>query len=145
MTLFNSLLSFSKDNTTLTLEDLAEHHHLRHNQSKIENPKFRFGNLDAVCTLAQYTTLTGILGRNGPNGLQTLFLEDVKTFYLDEDLPKSYQRREMPFYTPESIAYMDRMTNHIGFVIQRPFPVNDSDGRDVEPVVAKYELPGGNC
>ncbi len=51
----------------------------------------------------------------------------------------------MPFYTPESIAYMDRMTNHIGFVIQRPFPVNDSDGRDVEPVVAKYELPGGNC
>lgn len=51
MTLFDSLLSFSKDGETLSLEDLAEHHHLRHNQSKAENPKFRFGNRDALCSL----------------------------------------------------------------------------------------------
>ena len=31
MTLFNQLLSFSKDGETFSLEDLAEHHHLRHN------------------------------------------------------------------------------------------------------------------
>ena len=51
MTLFNSLMSFSKDGITLTIEDLAEHHHLRHNQSKLENPKFRFGNRDAITSL----------------------------------------------------------------------------------------------
>ena len=142
MTLFTSLLSFSKDTTTLTLEDLAEHHHLRHNQSKISNPRFRYGNRDAICSLAQYSNLIGILGRNGPNGLQTLFVEDVKTFYLDEDLPKQYERREMPFYSPEANAYMDRMSDHIGFRIERPFPVDDGDGRDVELVVAKYERAG---
>lgn len=51
VTLFNSLLGFSKDGITLTIEDLAEHHHLRHNQSKLENPKFRFGNRDAITSL----------------------------------------------------------------------------------------------
>lgn len=50
-TLFESLLSFSKDQTTLTMEDAAEHHHLRHNQSRSDNPHFRFGNLDAACAL----------------------------------------------------------------------------------------------
>ena len=51
VTLLESLLNFSKDNETLTMEDMAEHHHLRHNQSKAENPKYRFGNIDAVCAL----------------------------------------------------------------------------------------------
>jgi len=51
MTLFKSLLSFSKDGVTLSLEDLAEHHHLRHNQSKAENPGFIFGNQGAICSL----------------------------------------------------------------------------------------------
>lgn len=51
MTLFDSLLSFSKDNETLTMEDMAEHHHLRHNQSVLWNPRFRFGNQGAICSL----------------------------------------------------------------------------------------------
>lgn len=51
MTLFESLLSFSKDGDTLSLEDLAEHHHLRHNQSVAENPSFVFGNQGAICSL----------------------------------------------------------------------------------------------
>lgn len=51
MTLLDSLLSFSKDGETLTLEDLAEHHHLRHNQSLADNPRFRFGNQDAACAM----------------------------------------------------------------------------------------------
>lgn len=140
MTLFDSLVSFSKDGVTLTLEDCAEHHHLRHNQSKLENPKFRFGNRDAITSLAQYSNLIAILGRNGPNGPTTLFLEDLRTFYLDEDLPAAYQRREMPFYSPEANAYMDRMSNHIGMKIERPFPPDDGDGRDIEPEKAKYEM-----
>lgn len=49
----------------------------------------------------------------------------------------------MPFYLPEANAYMDRMRSHIGFEIERPFPPDDADGRDVEPVVAKYEK--GDC
>jgi len=104
MTLFDSFLSFFKDGATLTLHDLAEHHHLRHNQSKLENPKFRFGNRDAICSLAQYANIVGVLGRNGPNGPQTLFVEDMRTFYLDEDLPGKYQRRELPYYSPEASA-----------------------------------------
>ncbi|KAL9120963.1 MAG: hypothetical protein Q9187_002482 [Circinaria calcarea] len=140
MTLFNSLVSFSKDGVTLTPEDLAEHHHLRHNQSKRENPKFRFSNRDAVTALVQYSNLIGTFGRYGPNGPTTLFLEDVRTFYLAEDLPTAYQRRELPFYSPEANAYMDRMIEHIGFKIERPFPPNDADGRDVEPEKAKYEM-----
>ena len=35
---------------------------------------------------------------------------------------------------------MDRMSTHIGFKIERPFPPDDNDGRDVEPWVAKYEM-----
>jgi hypothetical protein len=51
LTLFEPLLSFSKDGETLSLEDPAEHHHLRHNQSKAENPAFVFGNQGAICSL----------------------------------------------------------------------------------------------
>ncbi len=86
-----------------------------------------------------------MLGRNGPNGLQTVFVEDVREFYVREDLPVMYERREMPFFSPEANAYVDRMSNYIGFTIVQPFPVNDGDGRDVEPVVARYEMPGGGC
>ncbi|OJJ96371.1 hypothetical protein ASPACDRAFT_34759 [Aspergillus aculeatus ATCC 16872] len=90
MTLFESLLSFSKDGETLSLEDMAEHHHLRHNQSKAENPNFVFGNQ------AQYTNMVGVLGKFGKHGRTTLFLDDVKTFYLEEDIPRMYERREAP-------------------------------------------------
>ena len=53
MTLFNQLLSFSKDGETFSLEDLAEHHHLRHNQSRAESPHWQFGNSDATCALLE--------------------------------------------------------------------------------------------
>ena len=51
ITLFNQLLSFSKDGETFSLEDLAEHHHLRHNQSRAESPRWQFGNAVATCAL----------------------------------------------------------------------------------------------
>lgn len=51
MTLFDQLLSFSKDGETFSLEDLAEAHHLRHNQSRAESPRWQFGNQDATCAL----------------------------------------------------------------------------------------------
>ena len=51
MTLYHSLMSFSSDGETLSLEDMAEHHHLRHNQSLAENPTFVFGNQGAICSL----------------------------------------------------------------------------------------------
>ena len=51
MTLYNSLISFSSDGVTLSLEDMAKHHHLRHNQSLAENPGFIFGNQGALCSL----------------------------------------------------------------------------------------------
>ncbi len=142
-TLYDSLISFSKDQATLTLEDMAEHQHLRHNQSAAENPAWRFGNLEAICGFAQYTNLYGVLGRPGVHGLTTLYLEDVETFYLKEDLPEKYQRRQLPYYNPEASAYMDRMAAWIGFEVTRPFPPGDGEGalKDVEPLVAKYEKP----
>lgn len=88
---------------------------------------------------AQYSNLVGTIGRTGKHGPFTLYIEDAKTFFLDEDLPAKYERRELPFYTPEGAAYLDRMSQHIGFTIERPFPPNDGDGRDVEPEVANYE------
>ncbi|KAI9039420.1 putative toxin biosynthesis peroxidase [Aspergillus affinis] len=140
MTLFESLLSFSKDGVTFTLEDLAEHHHLRHNQSKAENPNFVFGNQGAICSLAQYTNMVGVLGRKGKHGWTTLYVDDVKTFYLDEDIPKNYQRREMAHYSPESNAFVDRMARHVGYAIQRPFPEGDQDpGRDICPLKARFQ------
>ncbi|KAL8662218.1 MAG: hypothetical protein Q9202_004900 [Teloschistes flavicans] len=123
-TLLDSLLSFSKDGETLTLEDMAEHHHLRHNQSRAGSKSWQFGNSDATCALAQYTNLVGVLGRHGKHGLQTLYVEDVKEFYTAEDLPNA-------------------MTHHIGFQIMRPFPSDDHDGRDIEPVKALYEEKPG--
>lgn len=156
MTLFNQLLSFSKDSETFSVEDLAEHHHLRHNQSRAESPHWQFGNTDATCALlgfpslivlidlgnhfrAQYTNLIGVLGRNGRNGLQTLYVEDVKTFYLQGDLPLAYERRELPYYTVEATELNDRMSHHIGFQVTWPFPPWDHNGTDIEPLVAKYE------
>lgn len=50
-TLMESLPGFSKDGETLTLEDLAEHHHLRHNQSRSGSPSWQIGNTDATCGL----------------------------------------------------------------------------------------------
>ena len=51
-TLYESLMGFSGDGgVTLSLEDLAKHHHLRHNQSKAETPGFVFGNQGAICSL----------------------------------------------------------------------------------------------
>ncbi|KAI4257935.1 MAG: hypothetical protein LQ352_001441 [Teloschistes flavicans] len=123
-TLLDSLLSFSKDGETLTLEDMAEHHHLRHSQSRAGSKSWQFGNSDATCALAQYTNLVGVLGRHGKHGLQTLYVEDVKEFYTAEDLPNA-------------------MTHHIGFQIMRPFPSDDHDGRDIEPVKALYEEKPG--
>lgn len=40
--------------------------------------------------------MAGTLGRFGKHGRTTLYISDVKTFYLDEDIPKGYERREMP-------------------------------------------------
>ncbi|THC96183.1 hypothetical protein EYZ11_004346 [Aspergillus tanneri] len=144
MTLFESLLSFSKDGLTLSLEDLAEHHHLRHNQSKAENPSFVFGNQGAICTCAQYTNMVGVLGKFGKHGRTTLSVEDVRMFYLDEDIPKGYERREIAHYSPESNAMIDRMSHHVGYTIQRPFPPGDQDpGRDICPMRARFQ--GKNC
>lgn len=81
-----------------------------------------------------------MIGRIGPNGLNTLFIEDLRAFYVKEDLPVDYGRREFPFYSAEANSFIDRMAHHIGFQIQRPWPENDQDGRDVEPVKAKFEL-----
>ena len=89
---------------------------------------------------AQYSNIIGTLGRIGPNGLNTVFLEDLRTLYVDEDIPKGYTRRELPFYSPEGQSYIDRMSHHIGFQIERPWPEGDQDGRDVEPLVARYEM-----
>ncbi|KAL8640185.1 MAG: hypothetical protein Q9228_002869 [Teloschistes exilis] len=143
-TLLDSMLSFSEDGETLTLEDMAEYHHLRHNQSRAGSKSWQFGNSDATCALAQYTNLVGVLGRNGKHGLQTLYLEDVKEFYTSEDLPDAYERRELPYYAIEATQLIDRMTHHIGYQIMRPFPSGDHDGRDVEPVKALYEEES-NC
>ena len=88
---------------------------------------------------AQYTNLVGMLGRNGKYGLQTLYVEDVKRFYLAGDLPAAYQRRELPYYAVEATILNDRMSHHIGYQINRPFPPWDHNGTDVEPLVAKYE------
>ena len=66
MTLFNKLLSFGKDGETFSLEDLAEHHHLRHNQSRAESPHWQFGNSDATCALLELSSriiLNGLANR----------------------------------------------------------------------------------
>ena len=88
---------------------------------------------------AQYTNLVGVLGRNGKYGLQTLYVEDVKKFYLQEDLPDAYERREFPYYAVEATILNDRMTHHIGYQITRPFPPWDHNGTDIEPLSAQYE------
>lgn len=89
---------------------------------------------------AQYANLVSILGRVGKHGLHTVFVEDVRQFYVKEDLPMGYRRRQLPNYSLESMAYIDRMSHHIGFEIAQPFPPDDQDGRDVEPVTAKFDL-----
>ena len=51
---------------------------------------------------AQYTNMVGVLGRFGKHGRTTLYIDDVKTFYLDEDIPRGFQRREAPVRQTES-------------------------------------------
>ena len=45
---------------------------------------------------AQYTNMVGVLGKDGKHGRTTLYVNDVETFYLKEDIPKGYRRRESP-------------------------------------------------
>ena len=66
-------------------------------------------------------------------------MDELRTFYLEEDIPVGYARREMPYYSVEANCYIDRMAHHIGFQPIRPWPPNDDDGRDVEPTNAEYE------
>ncbi|RYP54498.1 hypothetical protein DL768_000700 [Monosporascus sp. mg162] len=140
MTFFEQLISASKDGVTLLFEDAAEHHHRRHNDSKANNPNFRFGNQTAICSLAQYANMFGVLGRAGKHGVNTLYVEDVKRFYLNDDWPMGYARREMPYYSPEANRYIDRMSLHIGSQIQKPYPPGEKDGIGVEPETAKFQL-----
>ena len=81
-----------------------------------------------------------MIGRVGPNGLNTVYLDDLQYFYEKEDLPKTYQRRELPYFGVEANAHIDRMTQHIGFQIVRPFPKGDGFGKwsDVEPLKARF-------
>lgn len=44
--------------------------------------------------------MVGVLGKFGKQGRPTLFVDDVKTFYLDEDIPRNYERREAPVRSP---------------------------------------------
>ena len=89
---------------------------------------------------AQYANLAAVLGRVGPNGLNTVYLDDVREFYEKEDLPAAYKRRELPYFSVEANDHIDRMTQHIGFQIVRPFPKGDGFGKwkDVEPEVARF-------
>ena len=48
---------------------------------------------------AQYTNMVGVLGKFGKHGRTTLYVKDVETFYLKEDIPKGYERREAPVRT----------------------------------------------
>lgn len=143
VTLLEQLLSASKDGVTLTVEDAAEHHHRRHNDSRANNPNFQFGHQMALCSLAQYGNLFGMLGRIGKHGLNTLYVEDVKKFYLDDDWPVGYGRREMPYFIVEANSYINRMSHHLGYEIARPYPPGDKDkGIDIEPETAKFQLEG---
>ena len=45
---------------------------------------------------AQYTNMVGVLGKYGKHGRTTLYVNDVETFYLKEDIPEGYERREAP-------------------------------------------------
>ena len=68
-----------------------------------------------------------------------MYVDELRTFYLEEDIPRGYARREFPYYSIEANGYIDRMAHHIGFQPIRPWPPNDADGRDVEPIKAQYE------
>ncbi|KAI0189896.1 hypothetical protein F4808DRAFT_31909 [Astrocystis sublimbata] len=130
-TLFAQLIAASKDGTTLSFEDAAEHHRRRrNNDSKPHNPAFRFGNKMAICLLARYGNMFGVLRRAGKHGLNTLYVEDVKRFYLEDDWPVGDARRELPYFSPEANSYIDCMARHIGYEIQRPHPPSDDDEGD---------------
>ena len=77
----------------------------------------------------------------GTRGLNTVYVKDVRELYEKEDLPTAYQRRELPYFSVEANDHTDRMTQHIGFQIVRPFPKGDGYGRwsDVEPVKGAFE------
>jgi len=40
--------------------------------------------------------MVGVLGKFGKHGRTTLFVKDVEEFYLKEDIPTGYERREQP-------------------------------------------------
>ena len=40
--------------------------------------------------------MVGVLGKFGKHGRTTLYVEDVQDFYLKEDIPRGYERREAP-------------------------------------------------
>jgi hypothetical protein len=100
--------------------------------------------------------MVGVIGRKGKHGQYTLYTEDVRTFYIDEDLPAMYKRREAPVSTTrphyisiatnnkqysstESQTLIDPMAHHIGYAVKRPPPPAEEDRGEIEPVVAKFQ------
>lgn len=70
--------------------------------------------------------MVGILGRLGKHGRTTLYIEDVRTFYLDEDLPHAYQRREAPV---SLLGFFIPYSSNLGG-LSRPFAVFCGAGWD---------------
>ena len=49
--------------------------------------------------------MVGVLGKFGKHGRMTLYVEDVETFYLKEDIPEGYERREEPVGSIKVMAH----------------------------------------
>ena len=57
--------------------------------------------------------MVGVLGRYGKHGRTTLYTEDVRTFYVDEDIPKAYERRELPVNGVLPMICLVKAYNHL--------------------------------
>lgn len=55
--------------------------------------------------------MVGVLGKRGKHGWSTLYVDDVKAFYLNEDIPHDYERREMAVRSISDIALISFLTN----------------------------------
>ena len=84
---FNKFLSFSKDGTSLTTEDVAAARLYFKADSEANNPEFLWNKAIEKAMWTEASILLHILGKNG-----RITIEDAKLFFEQETFPQGWQK-----------------------------------------------------
>ena len=86
---FLTLLSFSKDGISLTVDDIADARIHFYKMSLFKNPVFKWDTEQEESMLVDTVLLLYVLGKDG-----SITIDDAKSFFIEETFPPNWKARE---------------------------------------------------